>query len=194
MYQRDDSDRHLVPLPSTQAGSKVVSDSNVVALTLQQEVSDCVTEALAELSASVVENFSDNCEVIVEKDMTKTHSDRQLEQFISNLLKYGVLVSSAIVFAGGILYLVRHGAEPANYTVFQGEPSELCSPNGVVAAVLSGSARGIIQFGLLVLIVTPVARVIFSILAFLRRRDFTYLILTLFVLTGLIYSFIRAYV
>ncbi|HEY9667284.1 MAG TPA: DUF1634 domain-containing protein [Coleofasciculaceae cyanobacterium] len=194
MYQRDDSDRYLVPLPYTQAGSKVVSDSNVVALSLQQEASDCVAEALAELSVSVLDNLSDNCEVIVEKDITKTQSDRQLEQFISNLLRYGVLLSSAIVFSGGILYLVRHGTQPANYTFFQGEPSEFCSPKGVVAAALSGSARGIIQFGLLVLIVTPVARVIFSILAFLRRRDFTYLILTLFVLTGLIYSFIRAYV
>lgn len=121
-------------------------------------------------------------------------SDRHLEQFISNLLKYGVLLASAIVLVGGILYLIRHGNEPADYRFFQGTPSEFCSLKGVLTAVLSGSRRGLIQLGLLILIATPVARVVFSFLAFLRQRDFTYIMVTLCVLVALIYSMIGAYV
>ena len=37
---------------------------------------------------------------------------------------YGVLIASAVVLFGGILYLIRHGSEPAEYQVFIGTPSE----------------------------------------------------------------------
>ncbi|MCU0535488.1 MAG: DUF1634 domain-containing protein [Hydrococcus sp. Prado102] len=120
-------------------------------------------------------------------------SDRILEQLLSNLLKYGVFLASAIVLIGGILYLIRHGGEPADYQFFQGEPAEFCSPIGVVRAVLSGSRRGLIQLGLLLLVATPMVRVVVSLLAFCWRRDFLYAMLTLLVLAGLIYSTLGAY-
>lgn len=134
-----------------------------------------------------------SCDVDVKKNITKKSSDRQLENLIGNLLKYGVIIASAIVLLGGILYLIRHGSEPADYHIFRGEPAEFRSPAGVVTAILSGSRRGIIQFGLLVLIATPIARVAISLLTFLRHRDFTYVVVTLCVLAGLIYSLIGAY-
>jgi uncharacterized membrane protein len=112
---------------------------------------------------------------------------------ISHLLKYGVLLASAIVLLGGVLYLIRQGAEPTNYRFSQGEPAEFRSPAGRVRAVLSGSRRGIIQLGLLILIATPISRVAFSFLAFLRQRDWVYIIITLSVLVGLIYSLVGAY-
>lgn len=133
------------------------------------------------------------CEVDSKKKIAKKSSDRQLEKLIGNLLKYGVTIASAIVLLGGVLYLIRHGSEPADYHIFRGEPAEFRSPAGVVTAILSGSRRGIIQFGLLVLIATPIARVAISLLTFLRHRDFTYVIVTLCVLAGLIYSLIGAY-
>ena len=89
--------------------------------------------------------------------------------------------------------MIRHGGEPADYQIFQGEPAEFCSPVGVVRAVLSGSRRGLIQFGLLLLIATPIVRVVVSLLAFCWRRDFLYAIVTLLVLAGLIYSTLGAY-
>ncbi|HEY9832739.1 MAG TPA: DUF1634 domain-containing protein [Stenomitos sp.] len=123
-----------------------------------------------------------------------TKTDHHLEQFISNLLKYGVLLASAIVFVGGILYLIRHGTEPADYRFFQGTSAEFCSPQGVLKAVFSGSPGGLIQLGLLILIATPIARVVFSFFTFLRQRDFAYIIVTLCVLMALIYSMIGAYI
>lgn len=128
-----------------------------------------------------------------EKHEIQTPTQQQLELLLSNLLKYGVFISSAIVLIGGILYLIRHGTEPVNYQVFQGEPAAFCSPIGVVGAVLSGSRRGLIQLGLLVLIATPIIRVLLSLLTFLRMRDFIYAIVSFLVLSSLLYSLIGAY-
>jgi uncharacterized membrane protein len=48
--------------------------------------------------------------------------------------------------------------------------------------------RGLIQLGLLILIATPIARVAFSVVAFLYQRDWTYVVVTLIVLGLLVYS------
>jgi uncharacterized membrane protein len=47
---------------------------------------------------------------------------------------------------------------------------------------------GLIQFGLLLLIATPVARVLFSVLGFALERDWMYVVVTLLVLALLIYT------
>lgn len=119
--------------------------------------------------------------------------EAQLEQSISNLLRCGVWLSSLIVLIGGILYLMRHGSEPVDYRVFRGEPAMYRSLPGIVSATLTGHRRGIIQFGLVVLIATPILRVILCFVSFLRWRDRTYVAITALVLSGLIYSFIGAY-
>ncbi len=117
-------------------------------------------------------------------------SNLELEQSVSQILRVGVLLAGTIVLVGGVLYLIRYGAEPADYQFFHRAPPEFWNPVSVVAAVLSGSSSGIIQLGLLILIATPIARVAFSLLTFLLQRDLTYIIVTLFVLIGLIQSFL----
>lgn len=146
-----------------------------------------------EISRTEVNDFSQKCEIKEEVKYSKIKRELQLELLLSNLLKYGVFLASAVVLLGGILYLLRHGGEPADYRVFHGVPSEFRSPDGVINAVLSGSRRGIIQLGLLILVATPIVRVAISFLAFLRQRDYVYVVVTLLVLSGLIYSLIGAY-
>lgn len=128
------------------------------------------------------------------RNITPVSNELSNAQLISNLLKYGVILASLIVFIGGVLYFISHGSETADFQFFRGEPSELCSPVGVIRAVQSGNPLGLIQFGLLLLIATPVTRVAFSLLTFIWQRDLIYAFLTLFVLIGLIYGFIGAYV
>ena len=50
--------------------------------------------------------------------------------------------------------------------------------------------KSIIQFGLLLLIATPIARVMFSVVGFAVERDYLYVALTLIVLGVLLYSLI----
>lgn len=71
---------------------------------------------------------------------------------------------------------------------FCGEEKGLKTIDGIVHGALGGDGRYIAQLGLLVLIATPIARVIFSAIAFLRQRDFLYVLITLIVLSVLLYS------
>jgi uncharacterized membrane protein len=115
-------------------------------------------------------------------------TDEQVEQVIGNLLRYGVLTAALVTLAGGVLFLIRHGGEPADHHLFKGEPADLRTVSGVVRDTLAGSSRGLIQLGLLLLIATPVGRVVFSVYAFLRERDWLYVVVTLFVLAVLLFS------
>src|SRR5690349_13010838 len=109
-------------------------------------------------------------------------SDEQVEQAMGNLLRAGVLLAAGVVLLGAVLYLHRHGNEPTDYRLFHGVPADLRSPAHVLLDALDGRARGLIQLGLLLLIATPVARVVFAAYAFARQRDHTYVVLTLIVL------------
>lgn len=169
------------------------SGNKVVTLLLPKESLDGDREMLAKRHASAAKTLPNKCRVDGDQGFTELSHQMSIEQFVSNLLRYGVLLASTLVFVGGILYLIRHGAEPADYQSFQGEPSMFCSPRGVITALLSGYYRGIIQLGLLLLIATPIVRVAFSLFAFVQHRDFTYIIVNLLVLAGLIYSLLGAY-
>jgi uncharacterized membrane protein len=117
-------------------------------------------------------------------------TDTQIDTIIGNLLRIGVVVASATILAGGMIYLIRHGAAQPDYRVFNGEPADLRSLTGIAQNALSFSGRGIIQLGLLLLIATPLARVVFSIIAFTAQRDPIYVIVTLIVFAILMYSLV----
>jgi uncharacterized membrane protein len=116
------------------------------------------------------------------------HDEERFEHFLGSLLRVGVLIAAAVVIVGGVIYLTRHGHETPDYHTFHEQPSPLYNPRGIVEWALAFRGRGIIQLGLLLLIATPVARVVFSALGFARERDWTYVAFTLFVLAVLLYS------
>lgn len=115
-------------------------------------------------------------------------NDHRMEGVIGNLLRTGVILSAALVAAGGSVYLARHGGERVDRGIFRGEPADLRSMGGILHDAFALHGRGIIQLGLLVLIATPVARVAFSVFAFLREGDRLYVAVTLVVLAVLLYS------
>ena len=115
-------------------------------------------------------------------------TEERVEQIMATLLRTGVLLAAGVVLTGGAVYLWRHGQELPHYTTFHGIPDELKHPAGIWSGVTAGRGRGLIQLGLLLLIATPVARVGFSVFAFERERDWTYVAITLFVLSVLLYS------
>jgi uncharacterized membrane protein len=114
--------------------------------------------------------------------------DRRIELILGNLLRTGVLLSAAVVLCGAGIYLAHHAHEPASYRVFRGEPSDLRTIPGVIRSVIEERGRGLIQLGLLLLIATPIARVVFSIVGFTIERDRMYVAFTLIVLAVLLYS------
>jgi len=115
-------------------------------------------------------------------------TDRKVEDLIGNLLRAGVFLSALIVFVGAAVYLARHGGELADYRVFHGEPNQLRTIPGVLHEAFAFQGRGIIQLGLLLLIATPVARVVLSIVGFAAERDRMYVGFATIVLVILMYS------
>lgn len=123
--------------------------------------------------------------------MTTTEwTDHRVETIVGNLLRVGVILSALIILAGGVVFLVRHGTEPANYRIFRGEPSDLRHVRGIVRTAVGLRGRGIIQLGLLLLIATPIARVAFSLFGFAEEKDRMYMAFTGIVLTILLYSLV----
>jgi uncharacterized membrane protein len=123
----------------------------------------------------------------------RTWTDRRFEAMIGNVLRAGVVLSAMVVFTGGLLYVARYGNEIPEYRVFKGEPASLRSVSGIVGDALSLDGRGLIQLGLLLLIATPIGRVMFSIVGFVRQRDWLYVAITVTVLALLGFSLFRGF-
>ncbi|MDD2680136.1 MAG: DUF1634 domain-containing protein [Candidatus Omnitrophica bacterium] len=115
-------------------------------------------------------------------------TDRRVEIFIGNLLRIGVTAAAIIVVLGGLVYLFRRGLALPDFRSFHSEQIELRHVEGIVKYAFSFHGRGLIQLGLLVLIATPIARVILSIFAFLHQRDKMYVTVTCIVLAVLCFS------
>ena len=119
------------------------------------------------------------------------YSDQEMDRRMGLLLRIGVALACAIMLAGGVLYLLRHGGERESYAVFHGEPASLESIRGVLREARAGSARGIIQLSVLTLIATPVLRVAFAVYGFTRQKEWFFTVVSLTVLALLAFGFFR---
>ena len=109
-------------------------------------------------------------------------TDTRMDEIIGKLLRAGVILAAAVVAAGGAWYLAVAGETRTAYAAFhphvRGLPSLATLP----------LPQAVILAGLLILIATPVARVVFSLIAFGLERDRLYLGFTVAVLAILLYS------
>jgi uncharacterized membrane protein len=121
-------------------------------------------------------------------------TDERVEQIVGNLLRIGVIGSALVVLAGGMMLLLQESRQPApDMHQFRQEPDELRSVAGVLRQAGELSSSGVIMLGLLLLIATPVARVLFSVIAFAWQHDYLYVFFTIIVLAVLLYSLFSGY-
>jgi uncharacterized membrane protein len=125
--------------------------------------------------------------------MNARWTDDQVEQTMGQLLRTGVILAAAVVLCGGVIYVARHGREVPDYATFHSVPAPLRLITGTVEGAMSFHGPAIIQLGVLLLIATPVARVMLSVVAFAQQRDGRYVMVTLFVLAVLFYSLVHGY-
>lgn len=116
--------------------------------------------------------------------------DSVIDRRIGVLLRSGMLISAFVVLIGGVLFLIHSGGMVPNYHVFHGVPENLKSIAQIASGAFHFQPLAIIQFGLLLLIATPVSRVIFSIVAFALEKDFLYVAISGIVFCVLMYSII----
>ena len=118
--------------------------------------------------------------------------DRRLENIIGQLLRAGVLLSAGVVTVGGVLYLVqRHGA-PVDFRTFVAGGPETRTVKGIVRFAAQWQSEGLIQLGLVLLILTPVARVALAVVGFAMEKDRLYTVVSLIVLGVLVFSLTHA--
>jgi uncharacterized membrane protein len=113
-----------------------------------------------------------------------------METMMGRLLQAGVLLASAVVLAGGVLFVRANFGHIADYRTFAGEPDGLRHARGLFRLLMAGDPAAVIQVGVLLLIATPVARVVFAVIAFALERDRLYVAVSLTVLAVLAASLI----
>ena len=109
-------------------------------------------------------------------------TSERMDQIIGTLLRVGVTIAAAVVLAGGIWYLAANGEGKPDYRTFHPRVQ------GLSALATLPHAEALILLGLLILIATPVARVVFSLVAFILEGDRLYVAFTITVLVVLLYS------
>jgi uncharacterized membrane protein len=120
--------------------------------------------------------------------ITNSETRKDMRIWISIILRTGVLASASLLLIGGILFVDQHPDAVFSFRSFAGEPERLREVSTVFREALQFRSRPVIQLGILILIATPVMRVIFSFIEFLLHRDWIFVPITAIVIATLFYS------
>jgi uncharacterized membrane protein len=119
-----------------------------------------------------------------------SEADLKMEISISRMLRVGVSLAAIVVLAGWVLYLFHGDGVLPDYHHFHGIPG----PADRIAAILVHhrlDSRSLIRLGVLILIATPITRVAFCVYSFAAQKDKIYVVVSVIVLSVLLYSFFR---
>ena len=109
-------------------------------------------------------------------------TDERMERTVGTLLRAGVMLAAAVAAIGGVWHLAARGLAPAQYGHF------FPAARGMRSIGSLAPPDAIELGGILLLIATPVARVIFSLAAYAVKRDWMYVAITTAALAILLYS------
>ena len=126
--------------------------------------------------------------------MIKRHAntenlDRSIETILGNLLRIGVIIAGSVVIIGAVLFLVRHGLEIPSYHIFKSDSFNFSDFRDLFKGIITFRSVSIMELGILLLIATPILRVLFSVFAFAYEKDYMYVVFTVIVFIILIFSF-----
>lgn len=121
-------------------------------------------------------------------DVKHKLGDRDIQILLGNLLRTGVVLSMVIVLIGGVLFVSENTSTHVDYRVFKPEDLAFSSISAILKGLMSFKSNAIIQFGVLLLIFTPIMRIIFSVVSFIIERDYMYVVIGLIVLAVIMVS------
>jgi uncharacterized membrane protein len=122
------------------------------------------------------------------RKISKVDSAQQDTQYIlGTLLRVGVILSMSVVLIGGLIYLIGYQDIKVDYSEFVPD-AHYATLEAIVAGLKVMDGKAIIQFGTILLIFTPITRVVFSVFSFLIERDYLYVLIGLFVLGVILFS------
>ncbi|PTL82769.1 DUF1634 domain-containing protein [Vitiosangium sp. GDMCC 1.1324] len=115
------------------------------------------------------------------------------ELLISNLLRFGVVLSLSLVSVGMVVTFFHHPDYFSSAQALRRLTAPEHAPHSlsdVLAGVEAIRGQALVMVGLMVLIATPVVRVALSLLVFGRQRDRLFMAVTFGVLCLLLLSFV----
>lgn len=114
-------------------------------------------------------------------------SKNGMNELIGNTLRIGVFAACIIALLGGIYYLATTSGHPVpDYTTFHKGAVSYTTFEGIVRGAFSLSATEWMQLGVVVLMLTPIMRVVLSLVDFSIQRDWLYMAITAIVLVVII--------
>lgn len=118
--------------------------------------------------------------------------DTDIQTIIGWVLRGGVFLSIGICLCGAAIYLLKHGHDTANYHNFTGIPASV-QIGELIKSIATLRGRAIIQAGIILLIATPIMRVLFSAIGFIAEKDYLYTGITLLVLAIIFLSMLSGH-
>jgi uncharacterized membrane protein len=117
-----------------------------------------------------------------------------MNEVIGRVLRYGVIISASVVIVG-IIRLATSGAYASVSSLLVYNPGTIPHGNyysvsfaGIIGGLATFNAYSLIEVGVILLIATPVSRVLISVLLFEAEGDKKYVLITAVVLTLLLFS------
>ena len=141
----------------------------------------------------------------MQRHVPTAEQDQRLEVAIAMLLRIGVVIAAVLVAIGGVMVLRHPESAVPSFKVFHapishapGDVAIAAAPHAAIYSIgaifyhlRDGSGASIIALGLLVLIATPIARVVFAIVGFAREHDMLYTVISCIVLAILVFSLVH---
>ncbi|MCY0967799.1 DUF1634 domain-containing protein [Chryseobacterium wangxinyae] len=125
--------------------------------------------------------------------MRKNFTDVDLNRSVGNLLRLGVILS-VITSLIGFVKLFMEGFEmPRKYKLLDMGTSSEKVWSHFWQTLCKGEGMAIIQLGILMLIFTPLMRIIFALIGYLKEKDYLYVLISSIVLIIMIISFVTGY-
>ena len=118
-----------------------------------------------------------------------TDDDRSLEIAMGQMLRFGVTIAALVVLAGGVLYLTQSQGPIPDYRHFHGNSPQYTSVGAIISGASRFDSRSLIEFGILLLIATPICRVLFGVVGFALLKDRLYATISAIILAILLFSF-----
>ncbi|MEG0762009.1 Uncharacterized membrane protein [Chryseobacterium piscicola] len=125
--------------------------------------------------------------------MRKNFTDVDLNRSVGNLLRLGVILSVITSLIGFIKLFVEGFKMPRKYKLLDMGTSSEKVWSHFWETLCKGEGMAIIQLGILMLIFTPLMRIIFALIGYLKEKDYTYVIISSIVLAIMAVSFFTGY-
>jgi uncharacterized membrane protein len=115
---------------------------------------------------------------------------RPIELWISSVLFLGVILASALLLSGLILFFAKGAGSAVSFNDLIHQENMSGRLGSILREVGRADANAVMKLGVLALILTPIARVGMSVLLFASERDRAFVLVTGVVLTVLLGGFI----